>query len=105
MSTPGPVRVVIDKLYVINTESDSEEFIHQIKELEDFNSNNEIMGGNIEKSSASSPLEVVLVTTAFTDVFHEDKYSVSPQSHPCVPCLKTSRVSYHRRVISNMPLI
>ena len=30
------------------------------------------MGGNIEKFNTSSPLEVILVTTKFTDVFPED---------------------------------
>jgi len=91
-------------------ESDSEEFIYQVEESEDSNSNKEIMSGNIEESSTSSPLEVILVTTVFTDVFPEDSTLFLPEVTPVTikfddSCLKTSRVSYHRRVISNTPLI
>ena len=72
MATPNPVKVVIDKLHVTNTESGSEEFIYQVEKPEDSNSNKETMGGNTEESSTSSPLEVILVTTKFTDIFSED---------------------------------
>ena len=66
LPTSSPVRVVIDKLYVTNTESDSEEFTYQVEEPKDSNSDKEDMGGNIEEFSTSSPLEVIPVTTVYS---------------------------------------
>jgi len=43
-----------------------------VEEPEDSNSNKEIMGGNIEESNTSSPLEMILMTKLFTDVFSKD---------------------------------
>jgi len=40
------------------------------------------MGGNIEKSNTFIPLEVILVTTEFTDVFHKDSTSFLPKVTP-----------------------
>jgi len=59
-------------MHVTNTESNSKEFIYQAEEPEGSNSDKENMGGNIKKSSTSSPLEVIPVTTEFTDVFPKD---------------------------------
>ena len=82
MLTPSPIRVVIDKLHVTNTECDSKKFIYQVEKSEYSISNKEIMGGNIEKSNTSIPLEVILVITEFTDVFHKDSTSFLPKVTP-----------------------
>ena len=50
LPTPSPVKIAIDKLSIIESESDSEEFIYQVKEPQDFNSDKENMGDNIEVS-------------------------------------------------------
>jgi len=52
-----------------------------VEELED---SKEIMSGNIQESSTSSPLEVILVTTEFTDVFHEDNTPFLPEVTPVI---------------------
>jgi len=52
-----------------------------MKEPEDYVSDEKIQDDDIEESSTSSPLEVILVSMEFTDVFPE-QYSVSPP-HPC----------------------
>jgi len=82
LPTPSPIRVVIDKMHVTNTESDFEEFIYKVREPEESNSNKEIMGGNIKESSTSSPLEMILMTIAFTDVFPEDSTMFLPKVTP-----------------------
>ena len=43
-----------------------------MEEPENYVSDEEIQGDDIEKSSTSSPLEVILVPTEFTNVFPED---------------------------------
>jgi len=50
-----------------------------VKKSEDFSTNKEIMGDNIEECSTSSPLEVILVTTEFTDVFHGNSTQFLPE--------------------------
>ena len=40
------------------------------------------MGDNIEESITSSPLEVILLITEFTDVFHEDSTPFLPEVTP-----------------------
>ena len=72
LPTPSPVKIAIDKLSITESESDSEEFIYQVEEPQDFNSDKENMGGNIEVSNTSSPLEVIPVTTKFIHVFPKD---------------------------------
>jgi len=43
-----------------------------VEEPKNYVSDEEIQGDDIEKCSTSSPLEVILVPTEFTDVFPED---------------------------------
>jgi len=43
-----------------------------VEEPENYISDEEIQGDDIKKSSTSSPLEVILVSTEFTDVFPKD---------------------------------
>jgi len=81
LSTPSPVKIVIDKLSITKSESNSEEFIYQVEKPEDFNSK-EIMGGNIKESNTSSPLEVIQVTTEFIDIFLEDSTLFLPEVTP-----------------------
>ena len=80
LPTPSSVSVVIDKLYGTNKESDSEEFIYQMGESENYVSDEEIQGDDIEKSSTSSPLGVIPVATESIHVFPKDSTSVS-RSH------------------------
>ena len=79
LPTLSPVKIVIDKLFIAESESDIEKFIYQVKKSEDFSTNKEIMGGNIEESSTLSPLEVIFVTTEFTDVFRENSTQFLPE--------------------------
>jgi len=48
---PSPIRVVIGKLHVTKSESDSEEFIYQTEESEDHDSDEEITYDNVEESN------------------------------------------------------
>jgi len=49
LPTLNPVRVAIDKLFII--ESEFEEFIYQVEEPEDYVSDEEIQGDDIKESS------------------------------------------------------
>ena len=82
LPTPNPVKIAIDKLSITESESNSEEFIYQVEEAQDFNSDKENMDGNIEISSTSSPLEVIPVTTKFIHVFPKDSTSIPLEVTP-----------------------
>jgi len=53
-----------------------------VEEPENYVSDEEIQGDDIEKSSTSSPLEVILVPTEFTDVFSKDSTMFLPEVTP-----------------------
>jgi len=55
---PSPIRVVIDKPPITKPMSDFEESIWQAEELKDFDSDEKIMGDNIEEFSISIPPKV-----------------------------------------------
>ena len=50
LPTPSPVKIAIDKLSITESESDSEEFIYQVEEPEDYISDEVIQGDDIEDS-------------------------------------------------------
>ena len=52
-------------------EPDSQEFIYQVEEPEDSDSNNKIASDNIVKSSTSIPFEVTPMIPAYTDFYLE----------------------------------
>ena len=70
--SPSPVRVVIDKLHVTNTEFDFEELIYQAEYSKNSKFDREFTGDNFEEFSISSPLEAIPVIVEFIDVSHKD---------------------------------
>ena len=105
------MKVAINKeLPVTNLKSYSEEFIYHVEEPEDYDSDEEIKGDNVDESNTMIPPEAIPVITVFTDVFTKDRtpipLEVTPVNTEFVESLlKTSLARYHRCVISNTSLI
>ena len=68
----SPVRVNIDELAVTELESDFEEFVYQVEKPEEYNSDEEIQGDDIEESSTLSLTELTYVITKSVAVFFDD---------------------------------
>ena len=82
---PTPFRVVIDKLPVTESTFISEELILQAEEPENYDSDEEIQGDEIEESNTSIPLEVIQVTTEpIIDVLLDNNSLTTPEINPVI---------------------
>jgi hypothetical protein len=78
---PTPFRVAIDKLPATESKFISEELIIQV---ENYHSDEEIKGDEIEESNTSIALEVTHMTTELIDVSLEDNTSSVPKITPMI---------------------
>jgi len=72
------------ELPATNPESDSKEFIYQAKKPEDYDSDEEIKGDDIEESDTLIPLEATLVITEFIDVVPKDNTPILSDVIPVI---------------------